>query len=559
MVRARHSQHRKDVDPVYTGLPSPRHAKSARYDHHSNRVVCEEGTRKEVLNAVCQWMRPDEPSPMGEAPANESLIISGPKEAPVFWLCGQAGTGKSTIAQTAAEWCDHCKCLGASFFCSRDSSECSNVQFIFLTIAYQLGIRNEAFRKRVAEVLSRDPGVENTSAARQLEKLIVEPLKLVEDFPPYIIIIDALDECKDDDPMSRILCAISRWVPQLRPLKFFITSRPEQNIYQGFRKAEAGVGLIDNTQRLVLHEIPQAVTERDVREYLERKLIEVAAQYATSDVWPTTEQIAALAYEAHGLFIFAATAIKFVRAERSADPEGQLTMLLQSRYPSSSASPFARLDALYLQVLQAAFLDMDDALMAKLKMVVGSLVLILDRLSSTALENLLDLQRGTVQRSLRLLHSLIIVPDSSDEVLQLIHPSFHDFLIDSSRCTDRRIAIDLRLQHTAIGKKCMGILNSLRRDICAIGDSSKLNIEVPDLHRRVADHIPPHLQYACKHWASHLADGDIDEDLFQLLRTFCEQHLLHWLEVMSLLGALGDALQALVSVQATLQVCCRVL
>ena len=51
---------------------------------------------------------------------------------------GLAGTGKSTIAQTIAERAFADGELGASFFCSRDFGDRSNLQLIFPTIAVQL-------------------------------------------------------------------------------------------------------------------------------------------------------------------------------------------------------------------------------------------------------------------------------------------------------------------------------------------------------------------------------------------------------------------------------------
>jgi len=56
-------------------------------------------------------------------------------EPPVYWLNGLAGTGKSTIAQTIAERVFADGQLGASFFCSRDFEDRSNLHFIFPTLA----------------------------------------------------------------------------------------------------------------------------------------------------------------------------------------------------------------------------------------------------------------------------------------------------------------------------------------------------------------------------------------------------------------------------------------
>ena len=63
----------------------------------------------------------------------------------LFWLNGLAGTRKSTIAQTFAEVSFADGELGASFFCSRDFEDRSNLQAIFPTLAFQLAYRYPVF------------------------------------------------------------------------------------------------------------------------------------------------------------------------------------------------------------------------------------------------------------------------------------------------------------------------------------------------------------------------------------------------------------------------------
>jgi len=59
-----------------------------------------------------------------------------------------------------------------------------------------------------------------------------------EAFPPCLVIIDALDECKDKNATSTILLSLSAFAGQLAPLKFFITSRPVMKVVQGFRNTD---------------------------------------------------------------------------------------------------------------------------------------------------------------------------------------------------------------------------------------------------------------------------------------------------------------------------------
>ena len=123
-------------------------------------------------------------------------------QSPVFWLNGLAGTGKSTIAQTVSERLFADRQLGASFFCSRDFEDRSDLHLIFPTLAFQLAHKFPKFRSVLVTLLQSDPDVAHESLYRQMEKLIVEPLELAD--VSTVIAIDALDECKDEEPSSAI-------------------------------------------------------------------------------------------------------------------------------------------------------------------------------------------------------------------------------------------------------------------------------------------------------------------------------------------------------------------
>ena len=92
-------------------LNSCRRARGAGYQH-GNRRGCLRGTRETVLSEIESWTKDF-------------------NKSPVFWLNGLAGTEKSTIAQTVAERVFADGLLGASFFCSRDFEDRSDLHFIF--------------------------------------------------------------------------------------------------------------------------------------------------------------------------------------------------------------------------------------------------------------------------------------------------------------------------------------------------------------------------------------------------------------------------------------------
>jgi len=123
-----------------------------------NRQGCLKGTRKGVLWEIESWS-------------------TSQQEQHVFWLNGLAGTGKSTIAQTFAERMFADGRLGASFFCSRDFEDRSNLQVIFPTLAFQLALQYPLFRQKLLQVLKTCPDARKESLCSQMERLIVHPPK----------------------------------------------------------------------------------------------------------------------------------------------------------------------------------------------------------------------------------------------------------------------------------------------------------------------------------------------------------------------------------------------
>ena len=405
--------------------------------------------------------------------------------------------------------------------------------------------------------MKSNPSIGYSSIPYQLEQLIARPLRtLGELFPPCVVVLDALEECKDNGTISIVLSSLSRYITELSPIRFLVTSRPETHITTAFKSSE----LNPATRRLILHEIDLGIVKTDLELYLSEKLAVTRVLYELDSAWPSTEDVIALAQKASGLFIFAATSVKFIEDRMYDDPRSQLTRLLRSTLAEREASsPYHVLDQLYTQVLSHAFPDIKPELSRRLKTVLGTIVLLQNPLPSLALEQLLGLESGTVRRTLRRLHSVVIVPDSGDGVIRLLHPSFFDFITSSSRCKNPKFTINAKVQHTLLAQLCLETMQGLRRDMCNIKDPSILNSEVEDLQNRILAHIPPHLQYACRHWAWHFSEGLVSNELLKLLEEFCSKYLLYWVEACSLLGELRGALVALDIAQRVLAVRCPIL
>ena len=115
------------------------------------------------------------------------------------------------------------------------ATERSNPNLIFASIAHQLGRIFPLFGEKLADVLQSNPYLASASVPFQLEEFIIKPLQSLRDsLNLCLIVIDALDECKDTGTTSIILSSLSRRVLELSPLEILVTSRPEQSIVSVF-------------------------------------------------------------------------------------------------------------------------------------------------------------------------------------------------------------------------------------------------------------------------------------------------------------------------------------
>ena len=228
-----------------------------------------------------------------------------PKKSPIFWLNGLAGTGKTTIAQTIAERLFAGGRLGASFFCSRDFEDRSDLHYIVPTLAFQLAHTYTEFRTLFVPLLRSNPDVIYESLHSQMQKLIAEPLRKTG--VSTVIVIDALDECRDDEPSSAILSVLARFVEEIGEVKFFITGRPEPRIKTGFR-----LPLLANSSDIfALHDVHPPLIENDIRLFLKHELSELAWRRGLG-AWPSDEHIDILCQRAAGLFVYAVATVKFL-------------------------------------------------------------------------------------------------------------------------------------------------------------------------------------------------------------------------------------------------------
>ena len=463
----------------------------------------------------------------------------------MYWLNGLAGTGKSTITQSFSEMIANDGLLGASFFCSRDYLDRKELKNIFPTLAYQLACRYPQFQTHIIGTLKKDPTLAHTSLISQLENLLVNPLS--RESISCVIVIDALDECTDDQPASAILSVLGQFAKHLPLVKFFITGRPEPRIRTGFR-----LPLLEPlTQIFLLHHVEPSSVNNDIKLFLTQRLTTIAKQRSNLDLpdpWPHDNEIVALTKKSSGLFIFASTLARFIESEHH-EPNERLQLVITD-VDSTTHEGCAGIDSLYSQVLLHAFSNVhEEAVFTNLKHILGAIILAFNPLSQKELSMILGVSTPLISTTLRHLHSVILIPNNEFEKIHVFHKSFPDFLQDSQRCIDPRFYINPMTFHGGMVLSCLELVKRLRWNPCSLPPFT-MNQDILNPKGLLENKLGGAAQYACSYWARHLilspTSGNCTSQVIVLVAEMLK-NAPPWIEVMSLVNCLEEVIHSMYS------------
>jgi len=375
------------------------------------REECTARTRVKILEDIMNWA--------------DDCSSQSPR---VFWLTGQAGSGKTTIAYTITKrfgkngnaGLPHIA-LGGSFLCSRQFEETQEETRIIPTIAYQLARKCKSYAGALHNAQNFD--AVHHDVPTQLRDLLVGPWQQSTrnpQLPPYLIVIDALDEIKDGGGsafLQEFLTVINEF--DLRGFKFLVTSRPDPEV----------VTLCESfTSEAVcwLQNVPIEEAESDIRTYLNAKLPKLAGVL----------ELAELVQQANGLFIYAATAVKYLTPHRSITAREQTRMLKhlisKSNKPPSSNDPTILIDELYRQIMVDAFSKFKDEFLTCRLRILYTFLCTAERTSTSIAAALVaegddDVAMAIVDE----LHAVLYT--QGDRVFGIMHPSPTSYLTQPVR------------------------------------------------------------------------------------------------------------------------------
>lgn len=500
--------------------------------HHQHEPRCIPNTRVDLLHRLTSW--------------------SSSSEKCIFWLSGMAGTGKSTIARTIAASVSDQGHLGASFFFSRGQGDLGHAGKFVSTLAYQLAIVSSPLKRLICDAIAQRPDITHQSLSNQWKELIIQPLSKLDGSKSHLVlVIDALDECEREDDIETILQLFikAKSLTTVR-LRVILTSRPEIAFRLGFQDMPEILH-----QNLDLRNIPRETVQHDISEFLKHEFSKIRKSHGLPIDWPDGKNTELLVKKSDGLFIYAATACRFV-GDRNWNPKKQLFLILQD-VPDSSST--ANLDNMYLQILRLAINEGWDEktrneLVQRFRKTLGSIIVSFDVLSSPTLENLLSIEKADLDLALSPLHSVLDISKNRKSPIRLLHPSFRDFLLARERCRDDRFWIDRKLAHANFAQNCLRLLfKALKRNMCNFESSGHLARKIWSDQVEIC--LPKSVQYACCYWVAHVEQVDFDHrNEIGLsdnghVHSFFQQHFLHWLEALTLIRRISEGRKMMAKLQ----------
>ncbi|KAH8828882.1 hypothetical protein DL96DRAFT_1413676, partial [Flagelloscypha sp. PMI_526] len=455
--------------------------------------LCTTDTRKRVIDRIESWARDVRQYP---------YIC-------ICWITGRPGTGKSTILKTICKKLDEDMLLVESYFCSIQLPS-KDSKHVFPAIALRLSSHFPLFRKHLIAKLEQEPDCAHAPLQGQFQDLLCAPWTeagLERQTPsPFVVIIDALDECDGgDEVLSLLIDAVEQGV--LGGLKFLVSSRPMPAHVQHFCR-------LHSQTLLELDDSDPTEISADIQRFLSASL--------SWRLQPS--QIVQLTSLTHGLFIFASTLVKYLLPSPNFPDRD-----IQRRYKNILEHKGTSLNALYEVILVEALSPESPGFRERLR-VLHAILCVEEAASASVIADFIGVDIPKILSVAENLRPVLSVSSPDDPIL-VIHKSFYDFIVSR---LDGPFEYNSLFQHD-LTLSCLTHMSSLRFNICNIQSSFTTD---DDLEQSPTDTIGRTLTYACQHWWEHFqkcAKRD-QKNIEDSIAQFLTEKGLFWIETMVLLG-----------------------
>jgi hypothetical protein len=473
-------------------------------------------------------------------------------EARLLWIKGDPGKGKTMMTMgvidelsqprlpheavpEAPMLSDDSTPLVSFFFCQNTVPALNNAVSVLQGLIYMLVVQRNGLLRYVQEKhrLAGRQLFDGHNAVYSLYSILLDMLN-DSSLPPTYLLIDGLDECTSG--LSELLHVITRAsLGQRSGVKWLVTSRNIPEIERYLQPDALGVK--------VSLEAEASHVSRAVAAFVEYK-VQRLATVQKYDRGLQAEVQQQLRDKAEGTFLW----VSLVCKDLEGVPLYRTRAVLQALPPG--------LNPLYERMM-ARIANQDVETAGYCRDILRSITLAFRPLQLEELavaaglpkESFSDVQAVTdlVSRC----GSFLTVREG---VVSFIHLSAKDFftLGNGRQVLNGTLAEE---QGQMIERLLDAMDSTLRRDMCSL---QKPGVRIQEAISRVRNSCLWQMAYACEYWVEHVqAGGHACSDMLAdggKVHSFFQKHLLHWLEAMSLLEKVSEAILALQKLEAALNV-----
>ncbi|KAJ4331972.1 hypothetical protein N0V95_009773, partial [Ascochyta clinopodiicola] len=468
-------------------------------------------------------------------------------ESRLLWIKGDPGKGKTmmTMGLIAELSCsgpsyvvvpkkrrlvDEPEPLLSFFFCQNTLPALNNAVAVLRGLVYMLVTQREDLLRHVQKrynAVGRQL-FEGHNAVYALREMLSDILN-DPSLPPTYLLIDALDECTSG--LSELLHIITdASLGRRSNVKWLVTSRNLPEIERYLQPDSCGVK--------VSLEVKASHVSRAVAAFVEYKVQRLATGQRY-DPRLQAEVQQQLRGKAEGTFLW----VSLVCKELEGVPLYRTREVLQALPPG--------LDPLYDRMM-ALITAQDARTVEYCRAVLRSLTLAfrpLQREELVVAAGLPTYHFQDVQAVVDLVSRCGSFLNVREGVVSFVHLSAKDYFTagNGRQVFDRPLAVE---QGRLTERLLDAMASTLRRDMCSL---QKPGVRTLQATSRVQDSCLRQIAYACEYWIQHLqAGGDHCRGILadgDKVHSFFGKHLLHWLEAMSLLQKMPEAILRLRQLQ----------
>jgi hypothetical protein len=480
------------------------------------------------------------------------------KQSSLLWIKGDPGKGKTMMMIALAEEllsksnpksrsrkimakqpASQLKpCLVSYFFCQSTDSRLNNAISVLKGLIYLLVEQEKSLTQHIKKRLDNNgKGIFDGPNALYTLRLVLRDILNDSALPRTYLLIDGLDECNEG--LEQLLETITddRFAPNPK-VKWLVASRNRPDIAERLTP--------DNAYMMISLEMNDEHIARAVDAFIKFKVQKLASRKHYGSVLEGDVR-RTLMHKSEATFLWVALACKRLEKEPASEAQSILNELP------------AGLEPLYGRMMKQILCE-PNVRAEYCKQILRSTAIVYRPLQLQELFTTTKLPDRMFD-NLQYLRDLVERCGSfltlRNDTVFFIHQSAKDYIVSGKGQVDLRF--NLAVEHGQVTRRSLSVLQTaLKQDIC---DLRKPGILRSEIGEEVVRRALYRIEYACCYWVYHLSDYFMrpnmavsDKAMISdggIVHRFLQEHLLHWLEALSLLQKISESIllaQQLVSV-----------